>query len=159
MMTATVESSETGPMTVHFLGNLLTFHIRSNETNDRFTLIENRTAPGQGSPMHRQADDEAFYVLEGEYEFFLNDAWHRKGPGEAVHIVPGTAHAFRNSGKTDARMLIINSPGSLHEAFFMDVGEKTDLYQTSFPPMTQPDVPAIIASGMRNRIEILPPAA
>ncbi|TCR01312.1 quercetin dioxygenase-like cupin family protein [Neorhizobium sp. JUb45] len=158
-MTSRVNSTEAGPMTVHFLGNLLTFHIRSAATDDRFTLIENRTAPGQGSPMHRQADDEAFYVLEGEYEFFLDGAWQRKGPGEAVHIVPGTVHAFRNPGKTDARMLIINSPGSLHEAFFVDVGEKTDLYQASFPPMTQPDVPAIVASGLRNRIEILPPAA
>lgn len=158
-MTAKVNSDDTGPMTVHFLGNLLTFHIRSALTGDKFTLIENRTAPGQGAPMHRQADDEAFYVLEGEYEFFLDGTWQRKGPGEALHIVPGTVHAFRNPGKTDARMLIINSPGSLHEAFFVDVGDKAELHETRFPPMTQPDVPAIVASGLRNQIEILPPAA
>jgi quercetin dioxygenase-like cupin family protein len=159
MMTAKVNSHDQGPMTVHFLGNLLTFHIRSAATGDKFTLIENRTAPGQGAPMHRQADDEAFYVLEGQYEFFLDGAWHLKRPGEALHIVPGTVHAFRNPGKTDARMLIINSPGSAHEAFFVDVGDRTELHQTSFPPMTAPDVPAIVASGLRNQIEILPPAA
>lgn len=157
-MTAEVDPEDAAPMTVHFLGNLLTFHIRSAATGDRFTLIENRTAPGQGAPMHRQADDEAFYILEGEYEFLLDGVWHRKGAGEAVHIVPGTVHAFRNPGTTDARMLIINSPGSLHEAFFVDVGEKVELRQTAFPPMTQPDIPAIVASGLQNRIEILPPA-
>lgn len=159
MMAAKVDAPDTGPMTLHFLGNLLTFHIRSAVTDDKFTLIENRTAPGQGAPLHRQADNEAFYVLEGQYEFFLDGAWQPKGPGEVVHILPGTVHAFRNPGKTDARMLMINSPGSLHEAFFVDVGEKTELHQTAFPPMTEPNVPAIVASGLRNHIEILPPAA
>jgi len=158
-MTSKVNPSDTAPMTVHFLGNLLTFHIRSATTDDKFTLIENRTAPGQGAPVHRQADDEAFYVLEGEYEFLLDGIWHRKGAGEALHIAPGTVHAFRNPGKNDARMLIINSPGSLHEAFFVDVGDRVEFGQTEFPPMTPPDVPAIVASGLHNRIEILPPAA
>jgi len=158
-MTAKVNLNDTAPMTVHFLGNLLTFHIRSVTTGDKFTLIENRTAPGQGAPLHRQADDEAFYVLEGEYEFLLDGTWHRKGVGEALHIAPGTVHAFRNPGKADARMLIINSPGSLHEAFFVDVGDEVDVGQTASPPMTSPDIPAIVASGLQNRIEILPPAA
>ncbi|TNM60933.1 cupin domain-containing protein [Aliirhizobium smilacinae] len=164
MMAAKVDSNsnicgDTGPMTVHFLGNLLTFHVRSAATGDKFTLIENRTAPGQGAPLHRQADDEAFYVLEGQYEFFLDGDWHLKGAGEAVHIVPGTVHAFRNPGKTDARMLIINSPGSHHEAFFVDVGDKAEFRQTAFSPIAPPDIPAIVASGLRNHIEILPPAA
>jgi len=79
-MTAKVDPHDTAPMTVHFLGNLLTFHIRSATTGDKFTLIENRTAPGQGAPVHRQADDEAFYVLEVNTSSYSTVSGTRREP-------------------------------------------------------------------------------
>lgn len=147
------------PMTVHFIGNLLTFHVRSAATGGRVTLIENRTLAGQGSPPHRQTDDEIFYVLEGRYEFSVGSERVVKGPGEAIHMVPGVVHAFRNPGPGIARMLIINAPGNLHEGFFMDVGEPVAGHGSDFPPLSPPDVPLIIASALKHQIEILPPDA
>jgi quercetin dioxygenase-like cupin family protein len=156
---ASVSVTDASPLTLHFIGNLLTFHVRSAETGGKVTLIENRTMAGQGSPPHRQSDEEIFYVLEGQYEFFLNGERFLKGVGEAMHIAPGTIHAFRNPGPGEARMLIVNAPGGLHEGFFMEVGEDVAAGITGFPPLAPPDVPKIIASAMKHEIEILPPAA
>jgi quercetin dioxygenase-like cupin family protein len=156
---ANVNTGAQQPLTMHFIGNLLTFHVRSAQTSGKVTLIENRTLAGQGSPPHRQTDDEIFYVLEGQYEFFVNGERQLKSVGEAIHIVPGTIHAFRNPGPDTARMLIINAPGGLHEGFFMEVGEDVSANSAVFPPLTPPDVPAIIASAMKHEIEILPPTA
>ena len=156
---ASLTTADASPLTLHFIGNLLTFHVRSAETGGKVTLIENRTMADQGSPPHRQTDDEIFYVLEGEYEFFVNGVRHLKGKGEAIHIVPGTIHAFRNPGPAEARMLIINAPGGLHEGFFLDVGDRVAADIAAFPPLSPPDVPAIIASAMKHDIEIVPPTA
>ena len=145
--------------TVHLLGTLITFKATATETEGRFSLVDSTTAPGQGSPPHLQRDDaEAFYVLEGEYEFVLGDKSATHGPGSFVFVPRGTPHGFRNAGSVPARMLIINLPGGLHENFFAEAGEPV-ADATSFPPMTPPDVPKIVAAGARYGIEMLPPRA
>ncbi len=40
--------------TIHFLGNLLTIRAGSDSTAGQFSLIDCLTAPGAGSPPHRQ---------------------------------------------------------------------------------------------------------
>ena len=50
------------------LGNLVTFKALAADTGGAYTLVETRTAPGQGMRPHLQHyDDEAFLVLEGTY--------------------------------------------------------------------------------------------
>ncbi len=144
--------------TVHLLGTLVTFRALAADTEGSFSLVEAVTAPGQGTPPHLQRDDaEAFYVLEGTFEFMLAGERAQSGPG-AFHYVPrGVAHGFRNVGDTPARMLIINLPGGLHENFFREAGDPvTDA--TAFPPMSPPDIPRLLAAAGRYGIEMLPPA-
>jgi len=143
--------------TVHLLGTLVTFKATAAETEGHFSLVETATAPGQGVPPHIQRDDsEAFYVLEGEYEFILGDAVTVHGPGSFVYIPRGTPHGFRNNGAAPSRMLIINLPGGFHENFFVDAGDPV-VDATTFPPMSPPDIPRIIEAGGRYGIEMLPP--
>ncbi|MCB8823275.1 cupin domain-containing protein [Microvirga rosea] len=152
--------SNTSPRTgstVHLLGTLVTFKATAADTEGLFSLVEATTAPGQGVPPHTQRDDsEAFYVLEGEYEFFLGTAATIRGPGSFVYIPRGTPHGFRNVGNAPARMLIINLPGGLHENFFVEAGEAVPDAK-SFPPLSPPDVPRIMEIGARYGIEMLPP--
>ena len=71
--------TEPRPRIYHLLGNLLTFHAFPSETGDRCTIVEIKTAPGAGAPPnHHAGEDESFYVLDGEFEFFLN--------GETVNV-------------------------------------------------------------------------
>jgi mannose-6-phosphate isomerase-like protein (cupin superfamily) len=108
---------------VQVLTELITFKLTTEETGGDYTLVETITAPGGGVPPHVQHQDaEAFYVLEGTYTFVKNDETVTLGPGGHVFIPVGTVHAFQNTGDGPARMLIVNSPGGIHQGFFLEVG-------------------------------------
>ncbi len=147
------------PVTVHFLGNLLTMRVTPAETGDNYSIIACTSAPGAGAPPHRQADQESFLVTDGLYEFMLDGVVQRCGPGSYVHVPVGTVHAFTNVAATPSKMLIFNSPGTAHVGFFLAVGEPQMPGATEFPPITAPDLPAIVAAAAEFGIEILPPPA
>ncbi|GLR57978.1 cupin domain-containing protein [Rhizobium indigoferae] len=150
-------SDAAAPMTVHFLGNIVTFRARYADTKGSFTVIEAYTAPNAGPPPHTQTDQEAFLILEGRYEIVVGDETKHCGPGDFVHVSPGTLHSFRNIAETPSRLLLINFPGDLHEEFFMAIGEPVAPGTTAFPPMSAPDVPKIVATAARFGIDIPPP--
>jgi uncharacterized cupin superfamily protein len=71
------------------------------------------------APLHvHHADDEAWYVLEGELGFRLGDREMTAGAGSAVLAPGGTAHTYWNAGSAEARYLLIMTPriGRLIEA-------------------------------------------
>ncbi len=63
-------------------------------------------------------------MLEGRYEFILGGERAIHGPRAFVYIPKGVPHGFRNAGDTVARMLIVNLPDGLHEAFFAEAGAR-----------------------------------
>jgi quercetin dioxygenase-like cupin family protein len=148
----------TGTRSVQVLSELITFKVTSEETDGNYTLVETITAPGGGTPPHIQhKDTEAFYVLEGTYTFVLRDEVIEVGPGGHVFVPTETVHAFQNNGAEPARMLIMNAPGGIHQAFFQELGVPVE--DPSNPP--EIDVQAQIASLMeiapKYGIELLPP--
>jgi quercetin dioxygenase-like cupin family protein len=155
--TAIQQTAVAAQTSVHFLGNILTFRARYADTKGNFTVIEVYTAPNAGPPPHTQSDQEAFLILEGRYEIVVGDEVRHCGPGEFVHVSPGTMHTFRNIADTPSKMLLINFPGDLHEEFFMAVGEPVLTGTTIFPEITPPDVPKIVATAARFGIDIPPP--
>ena len=143
---------------IHLLGNIIQFLATGSDTSGAYSLVEVTTAPGSGTPPHRQNDDEEmFYVLEGTYEFLYGDRRLTAGPGDHVLIQRGQAHAFRNTGSTNARMLIINSPGGYHENFFIEAGDAVDAAFTT-PVDGQPNMPVLLQAAQRYGIEFLPQA-
>ena len=141
---------------LHVLGNLLTFHLRTADTAGALTLVECETLPGAGTPPHIQDNDaEAFFVLEGRYEFTLDDRTESHGPGGVVRVASGQVHGFRNPGDTPARMLILNWPGGPHEAFFEAVGEP--VAPGAMPVPQAPDMGRILAAAQAAGITLLPP--
>lgn len=155
--TPTLKTTAAAPLAVHFLGNLLTFRARSADTGGALSIVESWSAPGAGAPPHLQQDTETFLVLEGQFEFMLDGETRISGPGECVHVSPGMVHAFRNPCATPSRMLIINTPGGMHEGFFLAVGDQVAPDATDFPPMGPPDIAFISESAAQYGITILPP--
>jgi quercetin dioxygenase-like cupin family protein len=146
--------------TVHVLGNLITFLLRGQDTGMAFSMVECRTAPGAGSPPHlHTADEEAFHVLEGTYEFRVAGRSVTAGPGQVVTVKRGQPHIFRNAGEMPARMLILNWPADMHERFFAAIGDPVAPGTTDFPAMGAPDMPKILAAATASGIELLPPQA
>ncbi len=110
--------------TLRVLGELVTYKVTSDQTGGAYSLFEVASRPGTGAPPHVQhRQDEAFYVLEGDYEFLVEDRTLRMPAGSLLYVPKGNLHAHKNVGEGMGRMLVIQTPGGLHERFFEEVGE------------------------------------
>jgi mannose-6-phosphate isomerase-like protein (cupin superfamily) len=56
------------------------------------------------------AEDDAFYILEGELTFVFGERTVAAPPGTFVLVPPGVEHGFRNTGDGPVRMLNIHAP-------------------------------------------------
>ena len=98
----------------HRVGNV-EFLARSADT-PRFNFavieIQPQSQPNQGGPpIHsHEAEDDAFYILEGEMTFELEEGEVPAPPGTFVLVPPGVPHAFTNHGSTPVRMFNIHAP-------------------------------------------------
>src|SRR3712207_5725312 len=109
------------------LGELLTLKVPSRRTGGAYSLFEVATQPGSGPPPHVQhREDEAFYVLEGKYEFLVGGNTLRVGSGSLVYVPKGAMHTHRNVGEVPGRMLTTHTPGDLYELFFENAGNPAD---------------------------------
>ncbi|MGK9165057.1 cupin domain-containing protein [Inquilinus limosus] len=110
--------------TIEVLGILLEAKISEAETGGHYSLFEAVVPPGAGVPLHQHAQQEAFYVLEGQAQFCRIGAsggeWIDVGPGDTVTIPGGVMHGFRNPGSAPVRVLITCAQGL--EAFFREAG-------------------------------------
>jgi quercetin dioxygenase-like cupin family protein len=86
------------------------------------TVIEFIAAPGfsTGDHVHSKIE-EIFYVVDGELTLRSGDWTGRVGPGGFLRVPPGAAHGFGNPGSAPATMLLIISPGGVHEEYFREL--------------------------------------
>ncbi len=110
-----------------------------------------------GPPHIDHLDDEAFFVLEGTYACRLGDRDLTCGPGESFFAPRGTPHAFKNAGDTQARMLIVQSPGGVIEKYLEEAWETIE-DPSNPPPPVEPDFERVMAVAQKYGIEVLPPA-
>ena len=102
-------------------GSAMFFKATRASTNGAFSFME-RTLPsgGRKPPPHIHTQcEEAFYVLEGEIEFFLDDDSVIGRPGSFVHVPGGVSHTFGNAATAPARLLIIHAPAM--DAYFEEL--------------------------------------
>jgi mannose-6-phosphate isomerase-like protein (cupin superfamily) len=87
-----------------------------------FLVAEFTAEPGFPGPRPHVhwGHEELFYVLDGEFDFFLEDQTVRVGAGAFVTVPPGVMHDFRNPGDRPARWLGMVAPGGL-ERYFHEV--------------------------------------
>jgi quercetin dioxygenase-like cupin family protein len=143
--------------TYYVAGILLRFLVSDPDAG--YCLVEALVGPGAGPPPNRHpADDEAFYVLDGTFEFGIGSENRLATAGEFVKVPQGEVHTFKNVGSDPARLLIVNTPGIAHIGFFSQVGEPMPPGTKDLPPPSgPPDVPRLSEIGKRNGIEFLVP--
>lgn len=108
---------------VRILGDAVTFKARAADTGEAYSLFLVTSPPGLGMPPHSQMyDDEAFFVLDGEYVFSIDEQALELRAGAYLFVPRGTVHSFKNNADTPARMLIVVSPGGIHDLFFDEIG-------------------------------------
>jgi mannose-6-phosphate isomerase-like protein (cupin superfamily) len=97
------------PGSGHRVGNVEFLARTSDTPRFNFGIIE--IVPGRELEAHvHAAEDDAFYILEGELTFVFGEQAVPAPPGTFVLVPPGVEHAFRNAGTRPVRMLNIHAP-------------------------------------------------
>ena len=93
-----------------------------SEDTSRFNLAIVTIAPGRSGPdVHsHQHEDDAFFLLEGELTFTVEDETFAAGPGTLVLVPPGLVHTFENKGSEPARFLNIHAPAGFDKRLLSD---------------------------------------
>ena len=145
-----------GTRSLRVFGELVTCKVTSDQTGGAYSLFEVTTHRGEGPPPHiHHREDEAFYVLEGEYEFFSGEGIIRVGTGSLLRVPRGALHAHKTVGEDVGRLLATQTPGGLYERFFEEVGEAVDgEYGGPSAFKDQPDARTIMEVAAAHGIEI-----
>jgi len=92
--------------------------LRSEQSGGHISVIENVIPPhNAGPPLHRHDFDEAFYILEGELIFQVEDELITKNAGELVYAPRNVVHTLANHSDADARYLLACTPAGFERHF------------------------------------------
>lgn len=109
------------PVTVEWQGTSYKTLLAASATEGRLSVFESLDQPGYGPPRHiHKVEDETFYVLSGEVEFWQEGQTTRHGPGDVVFVARGRNHTFRIIGESAARMVTVMTPGGF-DGFFAEM--------------------------------------
>ena len=132
------------------LGHEITLKLAGRETAGEYFVFEAVTPPGAGMALHvHRHEDEFFRVLEGEFEFQLDQQTQKVTAGAMVIFPKDIPHAFRNVGAKPGRTVWTVMPGANFEKFFEELG--------SLPADREPDMGKVTEIFNRHDIKILPP--
>jgi len=118
-----------------------------HRTGGAYSISEDVTPAGQGAPPHiHRRELETFIVLEGEYEFQCGDRKFKATKGAIVVLPREVPHAFKNTGNTIGKTLVVLVPGGM-EKVFEDI--------SAMPP-GPPDIGKVNAITTKYGVEFLP---
>ncbi len=110
-----------GPGSIEWSGTLYKTLLATSETDGAMSIVDSVSQPASGPPRHIHHDaDEAFVVLTGDCEFWLEGERFVRGPGQSAFIPRGREHTFRVVSDIACRHLIILTPGGF-ERFFEEM--------------------------------------
>jgi quercetin dioxygenase-like cupin family protein len=136
------------------IGDRYTIKCDGNDTSGAFALVEAIVPPGNGPPPHiHSREDEAFYILEGELQFHLEDRSFAATTGDWVTLARHSLHFFKNTGTKPARMLIMVTPAGL-ENFFREVGREAVEGETEPVAPTPEDMQRLVKAAPKYGLEI-----
>ncbi len=100
------------------LGDLIACKLVGEECGDAFSVFEITVQPFGGPPPHIHLhEEEAYYVLEGKFEFVHGEITTPAETGAFVHFSRGVLHTYKNVGNTPGRLLAIYSPAGVEHYF------------------------------------------
>src|SRR5690349_19876056 len=138
---------------IWFLNTLTLVKATGAQTGGAYGLIEQRIPAGFASPYHlHRAEDETFYLLEGEAIFISGDRRIKATAGSYLFLPRGLPHGFRVEAPT--RLLILTTPGGF-EQFVINAGEPAP--DPTSPPTSPPDMEKLMRLAAMYQIDILGP--
>jgi mannose-6-phosphate isomerase-like protein (cupin superfamily) len=135
----------------------MTVKASGEETEQGLGLLEQTLPAGFAPPLHvHHAEDEAFYVLQGQMKIVCGDAMLHAPSGAFVLLPRGLAHGFKVEGDQPCRLLQLNWPAGL-ERFFEEAGQPAT--SLSAPPTvpTEADIQKMLSVAGKYNVEIVGP--
>jgi quercetin dioxygenase-like cupin family protein len=140
-----------------FATDLHTFKAVSETTSGVYTLTELTARPEFVPPPHiHHREDEAFYVLDGQFEFSYDGRTFTASPGAFVFLAKGRVHTHGATGGASARALVIHTPAGLERSIVEAGWPATDRSDTPAPPQAS-ELERIVGLARKHGIEVPPP--
>lgn len=128
-----IVNPEDGPR-FDVMGAAMTYKATAADTGGAYSLAVETTPPGAGLPLHvHSREDEAMYILDGEYEIQCGDQVVRAVRGAFVFIPRATPNRYQNVGSSVGRFLHIASPGGFERL----IEETSRLGRSGAPDMAK----------------------
>ncbi len=141
---------------VWLLGGLVRVRAGGNATAGKLAVLEHRGERGYGSPLHRHlADEETFFVLDGEVRVEVGGQAHPAGAGTVAFLPRQLPHAFLVTSP-QARFLTLHTPAGF-DRFALATGTPVTETATTPPDELPPDPAALAAMASSYGIEIVGP--
>ena len=141
-------------------GDRVTFLATGAESHGNCFIVEGIIAPGGGPPPHlHHAEDESFYMLEGNATFHAGGQTIHAKPGDFIHVPRGTVHSIKNEGTTPAKAIVIISPAGPTgmQRFFEESFHPVTDRSTSPPLITDEMMKRMLDAAARNGMEFIKP--
>lgn len=154
-MTLESAAARDGYAVYSVVGDRYTFLLTGEQTGGDYSVIDAFVLPGNGSPPHvHRREDEAFYVIDGEFEFIVAGEPIRVTAGGFLFARRDIPHNFTNVGTTPGRMIFTITPAGL-EQFFAEVGTRLQGREEAPVPPSPEDIARLIEAAPRYGLEIL----
>ena len=120
---------------------LVNIKVSSAMTDNQYFCAETILPPGANVEPHSHPEAEMFYILEGEFTFYVSDMNKpiTATSGAFINVPPHELHAFRCNGHTAGKIFGMATPGGEHglESFFRQMGFAVE-HEEQIPDLNQP---------------------
>ncbi len=139
-----------------FLNGLNVVKATSESTHGAFSMVHHTSPPGHATPYHlHHLEDEAFYVLDGEYTFISDGAKTVVRPGGFIFLPRGVPHGIRCTGSVPSTLLVVAIPGTGFLGMMLEMAEPAK--GRVLPPPSPPDIEKLTRLCAKYKIDILGP--
>jgi mannose-6-phosphate isomerase-like protein (cupin superfamily) len=139
---------------IWFANALMLVKADSQATDGRLAVMDQRVPGGYAVPRHvHHAEDEAWYILEGDATFYCGDDRVAASRGAWVFLPKDIPHAFK-VGPAGARLLTFSAPSGFAD-FVQAAGEPAPAL--AIPPEAPLDLEKLVTIAAKYGVEIVGP--
>jgi quercetin dioxygenase-like cupin family protein len=117
--------------------------LRSEQTGGQLSVTEIVVPPDSGPPLHTHEFAEAFYMLEGELIFQVEETLTTKHAGELSFAPTGVPHTLANRSDAPARYVLVCTPAGFERHWARLAAEQAGVEPPEWAVQPIPEVTVV----------------
>ena len=139
-----------------FLNSLNVVMATSESTGGAFSMVHHTAPVGHATPYHlHHVEDEAFFVLDGQFTFICDGKKTVLGPGGYIFLPRNVPHGIRCTGSSPSTMLVLAMPGTGFVGMMIEMAKPAE--ERILPVPSAPDMEKLAMLCEKYKIDILGP--